>query len=138
MTRLETWNITSQTSAQNSDTSVQYTGSIPSVYYGVLRQVLSNFRDDLHMYDKSKNVHYQHAFGNIKICNLQLKDTWYEHIFALTETTRNQRHQNVLVTGTKVKTLSYIKQYSNQSGLRNTTLGYGFHFQHRNSRTFPI
>jgi hypothetical protein len=32
---------------------------------------------------------------------------------------------------------SYIKQYSNQSGL-NATLGYGFHFQHRNSRTFPI
>jgi hypothetical protein len=23
-------------------------------------------------------------------------------------------------------------------GLRNTALGYGFHFQHRNSRTFPI
>jgi hypothetical protein len=32
---------------------------------------------------------------------------------------------------------SYIKQYSNQSG-HNTTLGYGYHFQHRNSRTFPI
>jgi hypothetical protein len=26
---------------------------------------------------------------------------------------------------------SYIKQYANQSGLRNSTLGYGLHFQHR-------
>jgi hypothetical protein len=32
---------------------------------------------------------------------------------------------------------SYIKQYSNQSGLTKT-LGHGFHFQHRNSRTFPV
>jgi hypothetical protein len=33
---------------------------------------------------------------------------------------------------------SYIKQYSNQSGLKNTAVGNGFHFQHRNSRMFPI
>jgi hypothetical protein len=31
---------------------------------------------------------------------------------------------------------SYIKQYSNQSGLTEYNSEYGFHFQHRNSRTF--
>jgi hypothetical protein len=33
---------------------------------------------------------------------------------------------------------SYIKQYSTQSALWNTTLGYGFHFQYRKSRRLPI
>jgi hypothetical protein len=51
------------------------------------------------------------------------------------ETTRNHPHQNVLVTRTKVKTL--YKQQTNLD-LWNTTLGYGFHFQHKNSRMFPI
>jgi hypothetical protein len=64
--------------------------------------------------------------------------------FRKTETTRNHPHQNVLVTRTQVKTL-YNQQTSHiwnntetNLDLRNTTLGYGFHFQHRNSRTFPI
>jgi hypothetical protein len=63
--------------------------------------------------------------------------------FRKTETTRNHPHQSVLITPTKVKTLhkqqtSHI-QNNTQSNLdlRNTTLGYGFHFQHRLSRTFP-
>jgi hypothetical protein len=77
--------------------------------------------------------------------HLDRRLTWYKHIFAKKETTRNYSHQKVLVTRTQVETLhkqkknlSYIKQYSNKPGLRNTTLGYGFHFQHRNPRTLPI
>jgi hypothetical protein len=57
----------------------------------------------------------------------------------------NHLRQNVVVTQTQVKTLhkqqtshTYIKQYSNQSGLRNATLGNGFYLQHRKSRTLPI
>jgi hypothetical protein len=73
---------------------------------------------------------------------------WQETYLAQThfckmETTRNHPHQNVLVTPTKVKTL-YKQQtlhiYINKlkPNLWNTTLGYGFHFRHRNSKTFPI
>jgi hypothetical protein len=43
-----------------------------------------------------------------------------------------------MVTRTQVQTLHNIRQYSNQSGLTESTLGCGFHFQHRNSGTFPI
>jgi hypothetical protein len=55
---------------------------------------------------------------------------------ALVHTTMNIR--------VSVKTL-YIQQTSliqsntqTNLDLRNTTLGYGFHFQHRNFRTFPV
>jgi hypothetical protein len=33
---------------------------------------------------------------------------------------------------------NYEKQYSNQYGLRNTTVGYGLYFRYRNPRTLPI
>jgi hypothetical protein len=64
--------------------------------------------------------------------------------FCKTETTRNHPHQNVLVTRTQVKTLykqqtPHIKNNSQTNlDLRNTTLGDGFHFQHRNPRTLPV
>jgi hypothetical protein len=52
--------------------------------------------------------------------------------------------QYVLVTRTQVKTL-YKQQTSHTQNntetnldLRNATLRYGFYFQYRNSRTFPI
>jgi hypothetical protein len=52
--------------------------------------------------------------------------------------------QNVLVTRTQVKTL-YEQQTSliqsnteTNLDLRNTSLGYGLHFQHRNPRTLPV
>jgi hypothetical protein len=59
-------------------------------------------------------------------------------------------YENVLVTPMKVKTL-YKQQTSHifimgdilnntqtNLDLRNTALRHGFHFQHRNSKTFPI
>jgi hypothetical protein len=58
--------------------------------------------------------------------------------------TRNHPHQNVLVTRTQVKTLhkqqTSLIQSNTQTNLhlRNTTLGYGFHFQHRSPRTLSI
>jgi hypothetical protein len=55
--------------------------------------------------------------------------------FRKTETARNPPHQNVLVTRTQIKTL-HKQQTSHTSNntqtnldLRNTTVGYGFHFQ---------
>jgi hypothetical protein len=39
---------------------------------------------------------------------------------------------------TNNKLLAYKKILKTNLDLWNTTLGYGFHFQHRNSRTFPI
>jgi hypothetical protein len=56
----------------------------------------------------------------------------------------NHPHQNVLVTQTQAQTL-YKQQISliqrntlTNPDLRNATLGYGFHFQHRNFGTFVI
>jgi hypothetical protein len=64
--------------------------------------------------------------------------------FRKTETTRNQPHQNVLVTRTQVKTL-YKEQTSliqsnteTNLDLRNTALGHDFHIQHRNFVTFAV
>jgi hypothetical protein len=60
--------------------------------------------------------------------HLDRRLTWHKYISAKTETTRNHPHQNVLVTRTKVKNslhatnFSYIKQYSNQSGLNGIQL----------------
>jgi hypothetical protein len=62
--------------------------------------------------------------------------------FRKTETTRTHPHQNVLVTREQVKTLykqqTSLIQSNTQANLdlRNTTLGYGFHIQHRNFGTF--
>jgi hypothetical protein len=83
-----------------------------------------------------------------KGCQVSWATPWQETYLAQThfhETeTGNHPHQNVLVTRTKVKTL-YKQQTSHPKintqtnmDLRNTTMGYGFHFQHRHSRTFPI
>jgi hypothetical protein len=82
-------------------------------------------------------------------CQVSWATPWQETYlaqthFRKTETTRNHRHQNVLVTRTKVKTLykqqtSHIKNNTQTKlDLRNITLRYGLHFQHRNSRMFPI
>jgi hypothetical protein len=72
----------------------------------------------------------------------------YTHLaqthFHKTETTRNHLHQNVLATGTQVKTLykqqNSLIQSNTQTNLdvRNTTLVYGFHVQHRHFGTFPV
>jgi hypothetical protein len=43
--------------------------------------------------------------------HLDKRLTWYKHIFAKTEITRNHLHQNELVTRTKAKTL-YKQQTS--------------------------
>jgi hypothetical protein len=57
--------------------------------------------------------------------------------FRKTETTRNHPHQNLLVTRTQIKTpykqQTYLIQSNTQTSLdlRNTTLEYGFHIQHR-------
>jgi hypothetical protein len=61
-----------------------------------------------------------------------------------TEASGNDAHQNALAAWTEIKTLhkqqnSHI--WSNtQTSLDewNTTVGYGFHFKHRNPRTLPI
>jgi hypothetical protein len=64
--------------------------------------------------------------------------------FSQSGKTRNHRHQNVLATRMYVKILYKLQTSHRQNNirtnldLRNTTLGYGFHFQQRNSRTFPI
>jgi hypothetical protein len=64
--------------------------------------------------------------------------------FRKTERTRNHPHQNVLVTRTQIKTLykqqtPHLQNYTQTNlDLRNTTLGYGFHFQHRNFGSFPV
>jgi hypothetical protein len=75
--------------------------------------------------------------------HLDRRLTWHKQFLKM-ERARNHPHQNVLVTRTKVKTL-YKQQTSHiwnniptYLDSRNTTLGYGFHFQHRNSRTFTI
>jgi hypothetical protein len=60
------------------------------------------------------------------------------------EVTGNDAHQNALATWTKVKSLhnqqnSHIENNTQTSlDLRNTTVGYGFHFKHRNPRTLSI
>jgi hypothetical protein len=60
------------------------------------------------------------------------------------ETTKNHPHQNVLVTWIQVETL-YKQQTSliqnntqNNLDLWNTTLGYGFHIQHRKFGTLRM
>jgi hypothetical protein len=64
--------------------------------------------------------------------------------FRKTETTRNYPHQNMLVTRIQVKTLykqqTSLIQSNTQTNLdlRNTTLRFGFHFQHRHFRMFPL
>jgi hypothetical protein len=80
-----------------------------------------------------------------KLCLSPRQETYLAQTrFRKRETTNNHPHQNVLVTRTKVKTLykqqtSHILNNAQTSlDLRNTTLGYGFHFQHGNSRTIPI
>jgi hypothetical protein len=57
-----------------------------------------------------------------------------KNTFCKTEITRNHPHQNVLVTCYKQQT----SHPQTNLDLRNTTLVYGFHFQHRHSRMFPI
>jgi hypothetical protein len=53
-------------------------------------------------------------------------------------------HQNVLVTRTQIQTLykqqTSLTQSNTQTNLDlwNTTLGYGFHIQHRSFGTFPV
>jgi hypothetical protein len=76
--------------------------------------------------------------------HLDRRFTWHKHIFAKRKQRWNTPHQNVLVTRTQVKTL-YKQQTSliqsntkTNLDLRNTTLGYGFQFQHRNFGTFPV
>jgi hypothetical protein len=65
---------------------------------------------------------------------------WQKTYLAQTETTRNHPHQNVLVTRTQVKTVYKQQTFSYKTILKPIciTLGYGFHFQHWNSRTFPM
>jgi hypothetical protein len=64
--------------------------------------------------------------------------------FSKTETTRNYSHENLLVTWLQVKILhkqqtSHIQNNTQTNlDLWNTTLGYCFHFQNKNPRTFPI
>jgi uncharacterized Zn-finger protein len=52
---------------------------------------------------------------------------WHKHIFA-------KRKQ----LGIALTKMCWLLGRKPNLSLRNTTLGYGFHFQHRNSRTFPI
>jgi hypothetical protein len=72
--------------------------------------------------------------------HLDRRFSWHKHIF--------EKRRQLGITLTKMywllgrksklstsKNFSYTKQQSNQSGLRNTILGYGFHFQHRHSRS---
>jgi hypothetical protein len=69
--------------------------------------------------------------------------TWHKYIFVkrkqlgitLTKMHWLLWHKSKLPQATN---FSYIKQYSTNLDLRNTTLWYGFHFQHRHSRAFPI
>jgi hypothetical protein len=64
--------------------------------------------------------------------------------FRKPETTRNCPRQNALVTRTQDKNrlqranFSYKSNTQTNLDLRNTTLGYGFHFQHRHPRKYPI
>jgi hypothetical protein len=74
------------------------------------------------------------------ICQCYLAQT---HIHKI-EATGNDPHQNALATWSEVKTLqaqqnAYIQSNTKTNlDLWNTTLGYGFHFKHRNPRTLPI
>jgi hypothetical protein len=105
-----------------------------------------------------RNIHYtKRNYPPAHINNVQLPQeedvkylglhldrrlTWHKHIFAkrkqleitLTKIYWLLGHKSILSASNK---LPYINQYTNLA-LRNTTLGYGFHFQHRNPRTFPI
>jgi hypothetical protein len=81
-------------------------------------------------------------------CQVSWATPWRETYLAQTHfhktaTTKNHPHQNVLVTQMQVKTLqatnfSYIKHYSNQSGLYEIQLWSTASTSNRNSRTFPI
>jgi hypothetical protein len=74
--------------------------------------------------------------------NLDRKLTWHKHIFA--------KRKQLGITLTKMWWLigrkstlhkqqtSHIYNTQTNLDLQNTTLGYSFHFQHRNSRTFSI
>jgi hypothetical protein len=91
------------------------------------------------------NSEQLHQEGDIKYLGLHLdrRLTRHKHIFAkrkqlgliLTEIYWLLRRKSNTLQATN---FSYIKNTEINMDLRNTTLGYGFHFQHRNSRTFPI
>jgi hypothetical protein len=84
-----------------------------------------------------------HHKEDVKYLGLHLdrRLTWPKKHFHKMESTRNHPHQNVPVTRTQVKTVhkqqtSHIQNNTETNpDLWNTTLGYGFHIQHRNPRT---
>jgi hypothetical protein len=90
----------------------------------------------------------QHATPRGGIYQVSRATPWQETYLAQThfhktETTNkypHQNHQNILVTRTQVKTLHKQQTNNTQTNLdlRKTTLGYGFHFQHRNPRMLQI
>jgi hypothetical protein len=77
-------------------------------------------------------------------CNGENETHLAQTHFRKKETTRNHPPPKVLVTRTQVKSLykqqTSLIQSKTQTNLhlRNTTLGYGFHFQHRHFGTFPV
>jgi hypothetical protein len=80
--------------------------------------------------------------GSMVVCPLAHRDSGrHNHV---TTFPTNSSAIIPTVTRTQVKTL--LKQQTvhiqnntlSNLDLRNTTLGYGFHFQHKNSRTFPV
>jgi hypothetical protein len=74
------------------------------------------------------------------VLNLDRRLTWHKHIFAKRKQLGITLTKMYWLLGRKSKLCTSNKLLNTQTNLdlRNTTLGYGSHFQHRNSRTFPI
>jgi hypothetical protein len=90
------------------------------------------------------NVQLPHE-DDIKYLGLHLdrRLTWHKHIFAKRKQLeslwpKDIGYSNESQNSVQATNFSYMKQYSNQSGLTEYNSGYGFHFRCRNSRMFPI
>jgi hypothetical protein len=120
-------------SVYSSSPLLPYT-SIPTLD---VKTVSSSFED----YKKGDFVF--HLLTSVSGCYLT-EDLPGANTYSQTEATGNDAHQNALATSTQVATLhkqqTSLIQSNPQTNLDlwNTTVGYGFHFKHRNHRTLPI